>query len=417
MVELGQPVEFKAVTEGQNLPPVDEAVLNGIEDIKRTLASNDLEQQLAVLPDALNYGQPGIDLLEQVYERESGQLKWAACSLLDDWYLRQLTEAQHLRAVQEGNLFFAVTCLRTIEAGGAVYSNSISSDGQLMAAVIGKASKFIKIWDLSSNRLVHCLERHRKYFESVVISSKQELIVAGHAQVIIWNLSSRKNVYTLQAHRWVRCVATSLDGERVASGSSDGVCNVWDTSTGKLIHTWYSDEPDWIEAVAFTPDGTRLITAGECSWVRVYDLLNGELIYEKQIEEFAYEVTCIAISPDGQTLFCGGNEDNKTIAILNLTNGELIALLEGRNSDKSGNQYIYSIAISPDGRTLVSGDDNHTIEVWDLQTRRLIRILQGHSGDITSVAITPDGQRIISGSEDGTIKIWGVEDSAGIESG
>jgi hypothetical protein len=46
--------------------------------------------------------------------------------------------------------------------------------------------------------------------------------------------------------------------------------------------------------------------------------------------------------------------------------------------------------------------------VWELETGRLLRTLEGHKGPVCSVAVTPDGAQIVSGSEDGTIKIWRI---------
>ncbi len=73
--------------------------------------------------------------------------------------------------------------------------------------------------------------------------------------------------------------------------------------------------------------------------------------------------------------------------------------------------YVLSIAISPDGQTLVSGSGSSgdsTIKVWQLSTGQELRSLTGHSGYVYSLAISPDGQTMISGSGDSTIKIWRV---------
>ncbi len=68
--------------------------------------------------------------------------------------------------------------------------------------------------------------------------------------------------------------------------------------------------------------------------------------------------------------------------------------------------YVYSVAISPDGRTIVSGSGDNTIKIWDLATGRLKATLTGHSYSVYSVAISPDGSTLVSGSYDNTIKVW-----------
>jgi hypothetical protein len=47
--------------------------------------------------------------------------------------------------------------------------------------------------------------------------------------------------------------------------------------------------------------------------------------------------------------------------------------------------------------------------VWDLDSGRELRTLEGHSGGVTGVAVTPDGKRAVSASFDETLKVWDLE--------
>ena len=69
---------------------------------------------------------------------------------------------------------------------------------------------------------------------------------------------------------------------------------------------------------------------------------------------------------------------------------------------------VYSVAISPNGQTLVSGSEDGTIKVWELFTGKEVRTLIGHTRPVWSVAISSDGQTLVSGSGDDTIKVWGA---------
>ncbi len=70
---------------------------------------------------------------------------------------------------------------------------------------------------------------------------------------------------------------------------------------------------------------------------------------------------------------------------------------------------VIAVAITPDGRRVVSGSDDKTLKVWDLETGRQERTLEGHQHSVYAVAITPDGRRVVSGSADKTLKVWDLE--------
>ncbi len=69
---------------------------------------------------------------------------------------------------------------------------------------------------------------------------------------------------------------------------------------------------------------------------------------------------------------------------------------------------ILTLAISPDGRFLVSGGQDSTVKIWDLRTGNILRTLYGHNAKITSVAISPDSRFIASAADDGTARLWDV---------
>src|SRR5438105_329460 len=68
--------------------------------------------------------------------------------------------------------------------------------------------------------------------------------------------------------------------------------------------------------------------------------------------------------------------------------------------------YVWSVAFSPDGQNLASGDSilDHTAKLWNVQTGQELRTLPGHSDEVESVAFSPDGKTLASRDE--TIMIW-----------
>ncbi|CUR34315.1 Serine/Threonine protein kinase with WD40 repeats [Planktothrix tepida PCC 9214] len=113
----------------------------------------------------------------------------------------------------------------------------------------------------------------------------------------------------------------------------------------------------------------------------------------------SFGIWSVAFSPDGRTLASGSH---KTIKLLDVQNQRQIATFTEHSNQ------VYSVAFSPDGRTLASGSQDKTIKLWDVQSQRQIATLTGHSNTVTSVAFSPDGRTLASGSHK-TIKLWDVQ--------
>jgi GTPase SAR1 family protein len=69
-------------------------------------------------------------------------------------------------------------------------------------------------------------------------------------------------------------------------------------------------------------------------------------------------------------------------------------------------EWIKSVAVSPDGTWAASGSRDKMVRIWDLETGRRRATLQAHAADVESVAITPDGKQILSASNDKSVRVW-----------
>ena len=109
----------------------------------------------------------------------------------------------------------------------------------------------------------------------------------------------------------------------------------------------------------------------------------------------------LAVTLDGRSVISGSYEN--TVWVSELSSGRLLRNLEGHSG------IVGSVAGTPDGRFVVSGSDDDTVMVWELESGRLLRTLNGHSGSVYSVAVTPDGRVVVSGSSDKTVIVWELE--------
>ena len=131
-------------------------------------------------------------------------------------------------------------------------------------------------------------------------------------------------------------------------------------------------------------------------------------------------VYSVAVSADGQTIVSGSGD--RTVIVWQ-KHGEQWHMIQrlgevgNKNPEVGHTSLVRSVALSADGETIVSGSWDNTVIVWQedggqWQLRR--RLGQeynddpsiGHTDDVESVSLSADGQMIVSGSSDFTVIIW-----------
>jgi WD40 repeat protein len=112
-------------------------------------------------------------------------------------------------------------------------------------------------------------------------------------------------------------------------------------------------------------------------------------------------VSSVAFSPDGQQIV-SGNADG-TIRVWRVADGRLIRTVRAHTSA------IGNTVFSPDGRLLAFTVGN-TIELWDVSRWERVRTLTGHTSVARCVVFAPNGRILASGGADGTVRFWRVSD-------
>jgi hypothetical protein len=109
----------------------------------------------------------------------------------------------------------------------------------------------------------------------------------------------------------------------------------------------------------------------------------------------------VALSPDGRRVLTGS--DDKTAKLWEVETGKELRSFNGHADG------VMSVAFSPDGRRVLTGSNDKTAKLWEVETGKELRSFTGHSYSVGSVAFSPDGRRVLTGSNDKTAKLWEVE--------
>ncbi len=120
-----------------------------------------------------------------------------------------------------------------------------------------------------------------------------------------------------------------------------------------------------------------------------------------QVLEHQKAVRTLAIDPKGDFLVSGSND--KTVKIWEINTGNLIKTGMGHTGS------AIALAISPNGELFASGSGDNTIKLWELKTGKLCFTLRGHTGWVNALAFHPKGNMLVSGGADKTIALWNLD--------
>ncbi|WWD22084.1 hypothetical protein CI109_106573 [Kwoniella shandongensis] len=253
------------------------------------------------------------------------------------------------------------------------------------------------------------LSSHTAPILSIAFSPKSNLLVTGSfdESAIIWDVRRGKALRVLPAHAdAIWCVGWDAEGGMVLTASADGLIRLWDANNGQCLKTLDNDTNSPVSFATLTPSSSFLLSSTLSSTLRVYNIHTskvlktlrapGIFISERYpcpaivFPHYAEEPTH-SIKREGDAMDVDADVDVEGIP--------------------NGHGHV------PNGSTrrrtkpeawVVTGSENGKLIIWDLQTKRVLQVLEGHQSPLVAIAVHPDGKTIASGSleVEKVVKLW-----------
>jgi len=201
----------------------------------------------------------------------------------------------------------------------------------------------------------------------------------------------------------ISTVATSADGQTAITGAEDGSIRLWNARLGMQVRSMGGRSGTAISSISTTLDNGRLVAGHAGGSVILWDLASGKRLLS--FVGHSNRVLATAFSPDGRHLWTGSSDG--TLRRWDVGTGAQVSVVDfSKSIDRSKFGNVTSVAISPDRHhALTSFYPGSSALVWELDSGRMTRGLEGAVQVVSAVEYSPDGRRILICSGDG-VRLW-----------
>ncbi|KAI0346477.1 WD40 repeat-like protein [Trametopsis cervina] len=264
--------------------------------------------------------------------------------------------------------------------------------------IIGFSTGVFGLWEMPAFSNIHTLSISQEKISSVAINPSGEWLAFGArklGQLLVWEWQSESYVLKQQGHYFdMNTLTYAPDGQNVATGGDDGKVKVWNTTSGFCFVT-FSEHSAAVSSVEFAKQGQVLFSASLDGTVRAFDLIRYRN-FRTFTSPTPVQFSCLAVDPSGEVV-AAGSADSFEVFLWSVQTGKLLDVLAGHEGP------ISSLAFSPTGNQLASGSWDKSVRVWNIFDRsHAVEPFQMNS-DVLAVAFRPDGKELAASTLDGQI--------------
>jgi NACHT domain- and WD repeat-containing protein len=284
---------------------------------------------------------------------------------------------------------------------GGYYLDALALTADEQRVITVHRNNRLRVWNINSGECELSLEIHsdsHRIYSMALLPDGFRVILSSDNSLKVWNLVSKKCERTLVGHtKTVSTIALIPNKSQVISGSWDQTLKVWDLETGECLRT-LGGHADEINIVKVTSDGQYAISGAKDRTLKIWDIKTGEL--EATLSGHSSPVSAVSVNYEHSRLISGSSHS------LKIWNWPARAVNPGTLTKPSG--WIHTINITSDGRYAISGDEQKTLKIWNLDTKACEKIIECQI-PVRAALITPDNQLAIIAKMGGVGIYWGKE--------
>jgi serine/threonine protein kinase/WD40 repeat protein len=282
---------------------------------------------------------------------------------------------------------------------GRVLSVDISPDGVWIASA--GADGTVRVRDVKTRRLLQTIPRPGKTAVHTAFSPDGKTLFGGWSEdgVILAvdpATGSRHDVAVYGAG--LQRLAVTPDGTLLAATGDAGVRS-WALPRGTPC-SGVAGASRSLRAIGFSPDARTLALGGQES-LRLFDVATGRLA---STLEFPGTVHWVGFRPGSRSLAALGEAPGSHVLLFDVSSGDRKLRLEGNE-----NQLLCGAWRADGGLLATVGATQHTVQLWDFAHAAPKRHVVAAAGPkvqgIDAVALSPEGRHLVTGNSDGTISI------------
>lgn len=267
--------------------------------------------------------------------------------------------------------------------------------------VTGFASGIFHLHELPEFNLIHSLSISDQRIASVAINSSGDWIGFGCSrmgQLLVWEWQSESYVFKQQGHfNNMASLSYSPDGQYIVTGGDDGKVKVWNTNSG-LCFVTFTEHSSSVSQVTFTSSGMVVVSASLDGTVRAFDL-HRYRNFRTFTSPRPVQFSSLAVDVSGE-LVSAGAQDSFEIFLWSMQTGRLLEILGGHEGPVS------SLCFSPVQSVLASASWDKTVRLWDMMDSWQVKETLGLTADALAVTYRPDGQELAVATLNGEICFW-----------